>query len=254
MNDRSQRPDLREQVGISVNASVLTMRQGVETALDRVAALGAASARIESGAARQGLPIAAMQPDVVRRSSDMRDLMIAPVAAGPDPRDIVAGELAPLLWHIRYGGQEAFIPRAVQLFAHWISHRYLFATLAGEAHRGLRENFSARVLHEWLSSRCPKCGGCGKEERSKNGQWAAPACLGYLPRNIARRACSICSGSGRALPRHAERMRIFGLTRDQYEEQGWPQRFRAALIWLTSAPQLLHRPLTSELERYKRRT
>jgi hypothetical protein len=52
-----KKPDIRELVGIAVNTSVLTMKEGQERALDRIAALGAAGLAVHdrrrSGAGRR---------------------------------------------------------------------------------------------------------------------------------------------------------------------------------------------------------
>src|SRR6202022_2396813 len=95
----AEKADIREQVGIAVNTSALVTRSG-ETDLDRVAALGAAACEVSLGADLAGVPIAAAAAEVYRRSTDMRDVMLDP--GDINPKDRLAGELGPLLWHIRY--------------------------------------------------------------------------------------------------------------------------------------------------------
>lgn len=242
--------ELFEQVGCAVNASALEMRSTHETALERVAALGGASARIASGADLAGLPVAAMDQDVYRRSADMRTLMMDP--GTPDERDVIAGELCPNLVHLREGEQRELLLPTIRLFARWLQHRRLFAEFCLYEKQELLGRFSAWCLHEWLSDRCLSCGGTGKLERAASGAWIRPR--GSMQRNAIFGPCSECNATGRARPSQAMRVAALGISHKQYESDGWAQRFNAAGIWLT---QLLHgrikRPLTAELERGKRR-
>jgi hypothetical protein len=235
-----------EQVGIAVNASSLEMDPLAERALERVAALGAAAAEVAIGADIAGLTLAAMQVDVYRTSAPMADLLIDP--GTPDVRDQVAGELGPMLLHIREGCQHGLVPSAVVLFARWLSHRRLFAGVDGPR----LERFSTRVLHEWLSDKCIACGGSGKLERSRGGAWIRPR--GSMQRNATFRPCMPCQGSGRAMASHGERARWLRLSMETYDAERWSQKFNAATTWLTT---LIHgrmkRPLTNQLERRKKR-
>jgi hypothetical protein len=234
----ARKPCIRELVGGAVNASHLTLDGRQERALDRVAALGAAALAVRLGADVEDVPIAAAKPLVY--------------GSEPDVRDVLAGELVPILWHIRYGAQLDLVPKAVGLFAMWVGHRPAFAAYVGDEHLSLRTAFSERSLHEWLSDRCATCGGSKKQQRSSTGRWIKP--LGSMQRNATFRPCVACSGSGRAPIRHPERMKALGLTRQQYEEQRWPQRFNAACTWLGELlPSRIVRALTAELERRKRR-
>jgi hypothetical protein len=70
-----------------------------------------------------------------------------------------------------------------------------------------------------------------------------------MQRNAVFRQCTACNGSGRSLPSHPERMKLLGLTREQYDQANWPQSFNAAHAWLTSKIWHLARPLRAELER-----
>jgi hypothetical protein len=107
------KPDIRELVGIAVNTSALTSKEGHETALDRVAALGAAQLAVSTGADIENVSIAGTRHVVY--------------GAELDVRDVQAAELGGLLWHIRYGGQHGLIPRAVTLYARWLRARRSFA-------------------------------------------------------------------------------------------------------------------------------
>lgn len=233
-----EKPDLRELVGRAVNASGLELHATQERALDRVAALGAAALAVRFGVDRDDLPIAAAPALVYGQALD--------------PRDVLVGELAPLLWHIRFGYQYDQRPAGIRLFALWIGYRPLFAEYAGAAHEKLRLSFAERVMHEWLSDRCPGCRGSKKQQRSPTGQWIKP--LGAMQRNAVYRPCAVCNGSGRTPVSPPQRMKALGLTREQYDRGRWDQRFNAAIQWLNRLlPKRLQRPLTAELERRKRR-
>jgi hypothetical protein len=164
----ARKPDIRELIGIAVNTSVLTLKEGQERALDRVAALGAASLAVSVGADRENVTIAASRHQVYGDDLDARDVLVA--------------ELGPMLWHLRYGGQHGLIPKAVPLYARWLSGRRIFETVTDTA---LLERFSARALHEWLSDRCMACGGSGKLERTRSGSWIRPR--GSMQRNAVFR-------------------------------------------------------------------
>lgn len=247
---KPEKRSVQEQVGVAVNASSLVMREQGESHLDRVAALGAASLAVSLGADVQGVPIAAAAAEVYRRSADMREVMLDP--GDVDPRDQLVGELGPYLLHIRDGGQHALLPKAVVLYARWLTHRRLFAEYAGPEHAPLMASFAALVMHEWLSDRCPVCAGSGKQQKSPSGQWIRPR--GTMQRNAIFRPCSACNGTRRAAPRHPERMKQLGLTREQYDEGRWAHRFSASIIWLERliSPRIL-RALTQQLERRTRR-
>jgi hypothetical protein len=244
----AEKPDLRELVGVSVNASSLVARAG-ETHLDRVGAMGAASCLVSLGADRSGVPIAAAATEVYRRSVDMRELMLDP--GDLDARDRIAGELAPLLWRLRYGGQHELLAPAIRLYARWLATRRSFAQYASPQHAGFLERFATAVLHEYLSDICQPCGGSGKLERTRSGTWIRPR--GSMQRNATFGQCRACSGSGRARPSHGGRARWLQITLATYEDEHWAQRFTAALNWLTQFhARRLHRPLTQQLERYKK--
>lgn len=245
----AEKADIREQLGIAVNTSALVTRSG-ETDLDRVAALGAAALEVSLGADLGGVPIAAAAADVYRRSTDIRELMLDP--GDVDPRDRLAGELGPLLWHIRYGGQLEPLPQAIRLYAQWLQHRGLFAAYSKPEHLSFLEKFSTAVLHEWLSDSCQPCGGTGKLERTRSGAWIRPR--GAMQRNAVFGSCGACSATGRARPSHGDRARWIGVTMASYETDRWEQRFAASLMWLNKFhARRVHRPLTRQLERYKKR-
>lgn len=245
-----KKPDIRELVGISVNTSALVTRAG-ETDLDRVAALGAAALEVKLGADLANLPIAAMSGEVYRASADMRDVMLDPGV--PDERDQLVSDLAPMLWHIRYGGQHGLVRPAIRLYARWLAGRRMFVDVAAER----LELFSGRTLHEWLSDRCVICGGSGRLELTRTGTLIRPR--GVMQRNARFTTCRTrggggCLGTGKAQPSHVERARWLGIDRATYDAERWSQRFNAADGWLQQyIARRLQRPLTGQLERRKKR-
>lgn len=225
------KPDIRELVGVAVNSSGLMQKEGHECALDRVAALGAAALAMRTGADIDRLPIAASRHCVY--GDELRAC------------DVIAAELGPILWHIRYGEQHGLVPQAIKLYAVWLRDRRLFSDVTDIA---VLEVFSTRVLHEWLSDRCIACAGSGKLERSKSGAWIRPR--GAMQRNAVFRVCPTCNGTRRRPPSHGERARCLSLSIADYEKNRWQQRFAAALIWLNSFHAgRVSKPLTAQLER-----
>jgi len=223
-----ERRTLQEQIGVAVNASVLTIRSH-ETPLELVAALGAATLHIQTGASRRGVTVAS-------------------VAHVPRQRqDVIVGELAAALWHLRYGGQDGQLGAAIRLFAEWISYRDRMVKID----RSLLKPFAARVLHEWLSDRCIACGGSGKQEVTRSGQVIRPR--GSMQRNAVFRPCSTCHGSRRRPPSETERRTALGIDIATFEAGRWTRHFNAALHWCSHliAP-TLKEPLTMQLERRRR--
>ncbi len=248
---KNERRTIEEQVGVSLNATSLRMEARAasgETSLQRVAALGAAVLHVQHGADALG-PRGSGEPVVYALAQ--RDHQ-------PKPIDQISGELAGVLYHLRFGGQHELVGQAIVLFAAYLGMRRRFgpegflAPMAEPARRALLLRFSERVLHEWLSDRCIACGGCGRLERAESGSWIRPR--GLMKRNAVYRHCTTCQGSGRAVPSHTARRKALGITFQQYEEQGWGNHFRAAFIWLNS-PHLgrLKGQLTIQLERSKKR-
>lgn len=248
MAEPVRKPDIRELYGAAVNASALTMAEGRETPLDRVAAMGAAQLAVASGAARQGLTVAAVQPEVEKRARAGRPGIATSLSLRE--RDALEAELSGSLWHLRYGEQISMVPMVATLFATWLCRLDRFKDQPAP----LMHKFATRALDEWLSGKCQKCGGSKKNERSKlTGSLIKPT--GSGARNAVFEPCNECHGSGRALPSHPLRMRLLGLTREQYEGGMWFAHFKAAQAWLSKhlSPRV-HRPLTAQLERRKRRS
>lgn len=229
MGEVARKPDLREQVGVSVNASGLQARSH-ETPIDRIAAVGAAALDLQLGATARGVPIAAVRDNVV------------------SPQDRIAAELITELWHIRYGNQFSLIPQAVQHFSCWMFYRGRFDALEPDARAAMLPKLSARALHEWLSDRCQACAGSGKEERTREGRIVRPR--GSMQRNATFIVCRSCNGTRHRVACHIERARCLGLTREEYDAGRWGATVNAAIAWLSKllANRLL-RPLTVQLER-----
>lgn len=248
--NHAERTSLQEQLGVSFNSSSLRMNARApsgETALQRVAALGMAVLHVQHGADRTG-------PG--GRGGPIAEVLADPRHA-PKAMDQIAGELASLLYHIRYGGQHGFVHQAIVLFAGYIGLRARFgrhgqfAAMDDRERQQLLLRFAERALHEWLSDRCVACGGSGKLERSPSGSWIRPR--GLMQRNATFRVCDACHGSRRAVPSHTARRVALGVTIHQYEAQRWAQHFNAAFTWLSRDVGRLTRPLTAQLERSKKR-
>ncbi len=244
-----ERRTIQEQVGVSVNSSSLRMESrepGAETALQRVAALGMAVLHIQHGADRGG-PRGRGRP-------------VSEVLAAQDhvplAHDVLAGELGSDLTHIRDGRQFELLPQAVSRFAGWCTYRRQFLDVARFPDRErlaqLLPKFAGRTIHEWLSDRCVACGGSGKLERVDGGAWVRPR--GNMQRNAYFQTCTSCHGSRRAMPSHTARRVALGIEIKAYEREAWSQHFNAGLTWLTNLIyRRLHRPLTVQLERSKKR-
>jgi hypothetical protein len=235
----AEKPDLREQIGVAMNASHL--------AEVPIAAFGAATLAIRLGVDRDDVPIGAA-PATVRP--------VWPWPKSPDaPHDIayIASELGALLWHARYGRQRNAEPRIAELYVEWLMTRREFAYIMDlDVRRAMLEQFAARVLHEWLSDRCVNCGGSGRQERTRNGILIRPR--GTMQRNATFAPCGACGGSGMAIPDKVARARALGIPLGWYDDKRspWPRRFELARIWLDVLARRLHRPLTAETGRRKR--
>lgn len=235
------RPDIREQLGVAFGSSSLSIEgrtATAETALQRVAALGAATLHVQHGADRKGEPIATV---------------IAMPGHAPDPQDLLAANLGAMLWHIRFGRQHELVGRAVPLFAAWLGYRGRMVdalaaySMDGAAQNALLQRFAARAMHEWLSDRCIACAGSGKLERSASGNWIRPR--GSMQRNAVFRVCPACNGTRHQVQSHTGRAVALGLTGAQYESGHWSGIFRASRIWLGRCTGRVRRPLTAQLER-----
>jgi hypothetical protein len=235
VGEPARKPDLREQIGVALNASTMVMREGVETSLDRVAALGAAGLAVQLGADRRDLPIAACRDQPANEEN------------------IIAAELASVLWHIRYGGQINAVPQAIILFATWLSARGRYSKIDPLKRIVLMPKLAACALHEWLSDRCVACCGSGKQERTNTGSWVKPR--GSMQRNAVFRVCRVCHGSARRLHGDRERARSLGLSNEAYAAERWDAAVRGAVAHLARIlTSRLRSPLTAELERRKRRS
>lgn len=237
---KPERRTVHERLGSSLNASVLRTEgrsPNVETPLTHVAALGAAALHIHHG--------------VTRKDAELAAVVAAPEHK-PDPRDVVAAHLASALVHVRYARQYAGLPNTVGLFAQWMGFKVRFKVIEDRA--VLLPRLSARVLHEWLSDRCGRCGGSGRLEVTGSGILVRGQ--GRMQRNAQFRACPVhqgCGGTGRPPISHTGRRLALEISRERYDVERWGAHCSAALAWLDSEIWRLAKPLTAQLEWSKKR-
>lgn len=229
---KPERRMISEKVGSAVNAAHLEHREREETAIDLVGALGAAALHVHHG-------------------SDYRREPVVFTLADPkhqvNPQDALAAELGSLLAHIRDGKQHGQVPLAVRTYARWLAYRGRFARIDGAA--ALLPLLAARALHEYLSDRCPRCGGTGRLEVSGSGLLVRGS--GRMARNAVFRNCPAkqgCGGSGRPVPSHTARRMALGLTPERYDAEGWGASVQAAIAWLGRLQGRMRRPLTVQLK------
>lgn len=185
-----------------------------------VGAMGAACAAIAAGDQDARIPLAGA--------------MLRP--SGNDG-DVRAAELCPLLWRLQHHDDAALFLRTVRVFAAWMTGQRRFADWAPSARYAERlEPFAARVVHEWLHSRCGKCGGSGLLQVTRRG---AVRTLGTGARNTKFTSCDLCHGLGHGLSRPAEQAQWLGIPLVVYDQAHWHQHFRAGRAWLL---RLLRRP------------
>lgn len=234
MSEPERKPDIRERLGGAFNASSLKIGlHTAETSLTLVAAQGAAALHIHHGADRSSATLAEV---------------VANPAHQVKPENALAAELAQDLAHIRYGRQYARLERAILLFACWMEHRHQFAAI--ENRRVILLAFSRRVMHEWLSDHCPRCGGSGRLELLANGTLVRGRGRGQ--RNAIFRDCPQkggCGGTGKPVPSHPARRKALGIDAARYDKEGWGRLFVLATKWLDRDLGRLTRPLTAQLER-----
>ncbi len=238
--ERNERRTIQERLGSALNASVLTISgrsPDVETPLQHVAALGAAVLTIHHGA-------------------DRGDRTLAQVVADPthqvNPQDALAANLASNLMRIRNARRHELVPETVTMFCAWMAYRGRFNELADAA--TLLPKFATRVLHEWLSDRCPRCGGSGRLELTREG--VPVRGRGRMLRNAIFTTCHGkmgCGGTGRPTPSHTQRRLALGIDHQRYDKERWDRNFNAALTWLSRDLGRLNRPLTAQLDRGKKR-
>ena len=221
----AERRDIMEVVGVAIGSSDLSSSDVRERHVDVVAAVGAASARLHYG--NQGMPIA---------GSIMR-----PTASVADQ---IAAELAPMLWHLKAGGQEQTALRVAGTFSGWMRCKPDYAAM----HPEIVRLFAMRVVQEWCRSKCTKCRGSGVLELDRRLGKVAPR---SHARNTRFVTCDVCQGSRRATPSHQERATWIGITRETYDSEKWWKRFTMALVWLDQIARRLRRPLQLESGRVK---
>lgn len=221
----AERRDIMEVVGVAIGSSDLSSSETRERHVDMVAAVGAASGRLHYGNA--GLPTVA---------SAMR-----PTASGADQ---IAAELAPMLWHLKAGGQEQTALRVAGIFAGWMRCKPDFAAM----HPQIVQAFAMRVVQEWCRTGCVRCRGAGVLEVDRRLGKVAPK---SHARNARLVQCDLCFGSRRATPNHVDRAAWLGVTREVYDQEKWYRRFTVGLVWLDQIARRLRRPLQLESGRVK---
>lgn len=196
---RSDRPGVGELYGIAINAAVLELDPGRESALDRVCEMG--YARI--------------------------------AMAFVEGEGRVAGELAPWLWRAGYGRDRGTaLVQACVKFREWLVLKPYFAEI-DRADPGVIQRFAECTVEEWLSHRCVACGGGGWQEVSPTGKRVRPS---GRARNAPKAICLSCRGSGKPKPAPKLRMRVLGgggrkIPGAEYFGF-WHHQFRLALTWL----------------------
>lgn len=251
MSTKPARPDLMEQYGVSLNSTRLQstkMRgEGVrEQTLDRIGGMGMAALSIKLG------------DQSLRTGESLYVFAAAMCVDAGDRQDELVGELAPLLWRLKAGGQantkavnlqgQAVMQhQAAVLFARWMSLKPRMQHWTdGEQNYPRLLPFAQQVLFEWLFERCGGCGGSGRLELTNLG--AVPT-SGRNARNTRYVQCRTCSGTGKAIGRDAERSQALGLLKAVYDAANWGACFRAARIWLDQIARRPNKHLRRELER-----
>lgn len=225
-----EKPDIRELLGRDFSSSNLRLEArspNATTPLMRIAALGAATMRVQYRATHDG--------------ADVRQLSSRP----RDERATLAGNLAQLLWHLRYGGQYGLLQETISHVAASCAMRARFAYLTEDDRLALLPKLAAVALDEWLSDRCTVCRGCGKQERSRTGRWIRPR--GSMQRNATFRPCNACHGSGRAMASQTVRRQRLGLDLERYNAERWDRHVDVAIVMLDREIRLLNRPIGHQL-------
>lgn len=234
---KPERKTLPEQVAVSMNAKALRLGDpNVETALTKVAAFGAATLHIHHGSDRQRAPVFET---------------VGNIGHVPDPRDVLAAQLASVLSH-RRDALQGRISEAIDLFARWMAFNRRFDHLDDRS--VLLPRLAMWALHEWLSGNCIRCGGSGRMEILRDGTPVRGR--GLMQRNAIFRDCAGklgCGGTGKAVPSPIARRKALGLTAERYDKENWDRIFRVALIWLARLKGRINRPLTAQLERSTKR-
>lgn len=136
-----------------------------------------------------------------------------------------APEFGAMLLRLRYGlDSRAYTPAKARLLAR--------STRLRAEHMGIHARLCARVLDEWLVDVCERCHG-----------------RTFVQRGHARGPCRQCSGTGRRVPRDADRAAALGLPLDIYLKR-WARRLERLLAYAQAAEGEGARRLQIELERF----
>ncbi len=209
------RPDLQERFGVAVHSKNLVVDERTR-AVDIIASMAIASMTI--------------------RADD------------PDGDGAIVGELAPLLWRLKAGGEDVFESRASALFASWLVLKgRMRRDRAADGAGGYNLDSSAlplaaRLVHEWLHERCRSCRGCGKQEKIGD-KWQAPRGMKMLRPQF--RVCQSCGGTGNGKTKHHERAQLLGIKMIDYDRGPWRRLFLANGTCLDRIARRVYRPLRS---------
>jgi hypothetical protein len=197
-------PDLREMVGVAVTAC-----HGTESALSRVAALGAATLALPDG------PL--LEP--------------APASWHKDRR------LSGVLWRIRGRDRPARREAAI-LLARRLRRHHLFKNFCAADEMLL--NFSWVVVIEWEHDRCSACGGTMLVNPDPD------ATARNVHRT---KRCEVCQRHpGRAKIDHAARASALKVSREVYDKH-WAHRFDRAHALLVGIEPKIESPLRKQSSR-----
>lgn len=205
-----ERATIFERVGTACNAGTLRLDPLRVSAIDLVAAIGFAAARITR-------------------------------------RNAIEGELVPLLLRAKFSRDVEAEVRVVPLLAVWLSMRLRLGLPPGEARTALISAFAHRLIHEWINDRCRGCNGSGLQERIGKGGRRAPKL--FIRNNMRLLTCTACRGSGFAKDNHQARAMALHCTRLVYRQDEWANRFANGRSWLAELAGRAERPLRIAMAR-----
>ena len=208
-----ERATIFEQVGTACNAGKLRLDPLRVSAIDLVAAIGFAAARMAR-------------------------------------RNAIEGELVPLLLRAKFSSDTQAEIRALPLFAAWLCARARLAIPITDPRLpapwvaeqlALTTVFAQRLIYEWINDRCRGCNGSGLQERIGKGGRRAPKL--YIRNNMRLLPCAACRGSGYARDNHRARAIALHCTPLVYRQDEWANRFANGRSWLAELASRAERPL-----------
>lgn len=242
MAAEARKPDIEELVGVAVQASALVIEERKnETPGLRVAALGAAVMQIRANLDRPLRKPEHMTEELWRYGERL-------FVRSPARRDHLEAELGRLLLRMGAGGDLTIhtLAPAAWMFAEWLQSTRTWQAEAMRPHHPRLFRFAARCILELMFCHCEGCGGCGQQERPPKGKPRRPR---LFARNTKLVSCTVCHGSGAALPDIGARVDALGIVFPDYRAQQWQVHFSQAQAWLMRIARRLQRPLRKQLER-----